>query len=145
MRKRHFLDRFPRLSQISWWRSAFTSSVARALLCVMKVKVLATQPFRLFATPWTTAHQSSLSLQEYWSRLPFPSPGDLPDPGIKSRSPALQADSSPSEPRGKPPYVSYLMKNSLTVSMKRSVVRVEDMQLKAMFVHACSLLTAALQ
>ena len=42
------------------------------------------------------------SRQEYWSGLPFPSPGDLPDPGIKHRSPALQADSLPSEPPGKP-------------------------------------------
>jgi len=41
------------------------------------------------------------SRQEYWSGLPFPSPGDLPDPGIKSGSPALQADSLPSEPPGK--------------------------------------------
>ena len=41
------------------------------------------------------------SRQEYWSGLPFFSPGDLPDPGIKPRSPALQADSLPSEPRGK--------------------------------------------
>jgi len=42
------------------------------------------------------------SRQEYWSGLPFPPPGDLPDPGIKPRSPALQADSLPSEPPGKP-------------------------------------------
>ena len=42
------------------------------------------------------------SRQEYWSGLPFPSPGDLPDPGIKSRSPTLQADALPSEPAGKP-------------------------------------------
>ena len=41
------------------------------------------------------------SRQEYWSGLPFPSPGDLPEPGIKPRSPALQADSLPSEPPGK--------------------------------------------
>ena len=39
--------------------------------------------------------------QEYWSELPFPSPGDLPDPEIEPRSPALQADSLPSEPPGK--------------------------------------------
>ena len=49
---------------------------------------------------------SSLSMefsrQEYWSGLPFPSPGDLPDPGIEPRSPTLQADSLPSEPPGKP-------------------------------------------
>ena len=43
-----------------------------------------------------------LSRQEYWSGLPFPSPGDLPDPGIELRSPALQADSLLSEPLGKP-------------------------------------------
>ena len=44
------------------------------------------------------------SRQEYWSGVPFPSPGDLPDPGIESRCPALQADSLPSEPQGKPIY-----------------------------------------
>ena len=58
----------------------------------------------LFATPWTAASQSPLSMEfsrpEYWSRLPFPSPGDLPDPGIECRSPALQADSLPSDPPG---------------------------------------------
>ena len=52
---------------------------------------------RLCATPWTVAHQAPLSMgfsrEEYWSRLPFPPPGDLPDPGIKPTSPALQADS----------------------------------------------------
>ena len=42
------------------------------------------------------------SRQEYWSGVPFPSPGDLPDPGVELRSPALQADSLPSEPPGKP-------------------------------------------
>ena len=42
------------------------------------------------------------SRQEYWSGLPFPSPGDLPHPGIKPRSPALQAATLPSEPPGKP-------------------------------------------
>ena len=52
---------------------------------------------QLFATPWTVAYQASLSMgfsrQEYWSGLPFPSPGDLPEPGIEPTSPALQADS----------------------------------------------------
>ena len=42
------------------------------------------------------------SRQEYWSRLPFPSPGDLPDPGVEPRSPTSQADALPSEPPGKP-------------------------------------------
>ena len=58
-----------------------------------------------FATPWTVAHQAPLSMgfprQEYWSGFPFPSPGDLPNPEIKPGSPALQADSLPTEPPGK--------------------------------------------
>ena len=53
------------------------------------------------ATPWTVACQAPLSMrfsrQEYWSGLPFPSPGDLPDPGIEPGAPALQADSLPTE------------------------------------------------
>ena len=66
---------------------------------------------RLFATLWTVAHQAPLSMgfsrQEYWSGLPFPFPGDLPNPGIEPRSPALQADALTSEPPGKPfPYLS---------------------------------------
>ena len=61
--------------------------------------------FQLFETPWTVAYQAPLSLgfprQEYWSGLPFPPTGDLPDSGIEPGSPALQADSLPSEPSGK--------------------------------------------
>ena len=61
----------------------------------------------LFVISWTVAHQAPLSMgfsrQEYWSGLPFPSPGDLPNPRIESGSPALQADSLLSEPPGKPP------------------------------------------
>ena len=64
---------------------------------------------QLFVTPWTVAHQGPLfmgfSRQEYWSGLSFPPPGDLPNPGIKPASPlspALQADSLPTEPLGKP-------------------------------------------
>ena len=60
----------------------------------------------LFVTPWTVAYQAPLSMgfsrQEYWSGLLFPSPGDLPDPGIKPRSPTLQADALLSETPGKP-------------------------------------------
>ena len=62
----------------------------------------------LYVTLWTVAHQAHLSMefsrQEYWSGLAFPSPGDLPDSGIKPGSPALQADSLPSEPPGKPKF-----------------------------------------
>ena len=69
----------------------------------MKVKLLSC--VRLFATPWTVAYQASLSMgfsrQEYWSGLPLPSPGDVPDPGIEPGSPALEADALTSEPPGK--------------------------------------------
>ena len=55
---------------------------------------------------WAIAHQVPLSMgffrQEYWNGLPFPSPGNLPNPGIESASPALQSDSLPPEPPGKP-------------------------------------------
>ena len=61
---------------------------------------------QLSVTPWTVVHQASLSVgfsrREYWSGLPFPPSGDLPDPGIKSGSPALQPDSLLSEPPAKP-------------------------------------------
>ena len=61
---------------------------------------------QLFVTPGTVARQAPLSMefsrQGYWSGLPFPSPGDLPDPGIEPRSPTLQADVLPSELLGKP-------------------------------------------
>ena len=61
---------------------------------------------QLFATTWAVACQAPLSMgffrEEYWSGLPCPPPGDLPNPGIKPRSPALQSNSLPSEPPGKP-------------------------------------------
>ena len=67
--------------------------------CVLHPSVLS--HVRVLATLWTVAHQVLLSMgfsrQEYWSGLPFPSPGDLPNPGIGPRSPAFQADSLPSE------------------------------------------------
>ena len=59
----------------------------------MRVKVKSLSHVQLFVTPWTVAYQASPSMgfsrQEYWSGLPFPSPGDLPDPGIEPRFPAL--------------------------------------------------------
>ena len=70
-----------------------------------KVKVKSLSHVRLFATPWTVAYQvppsMGFSRQECWSGLPFPSPGDLLDPGIEPGSPTLQADALPSEPPGK--------------------------------------------
>jgi len=69
------------------------------------------------ATLWTVTHQVPLfmefSRQVYWSGLPFPSPGDLPDSGIESGSPALQADSLPSELPGKPTPSSSLSQTQL--------------------------------
>ena len=57
---------------------------------------------RTLCDPLTIVHQASLSMgfsrKEYWSGLPCPSPGDIPDSGIEPRSPALQADSLPAEP-----------------------------------------------
>ena len=70
----------------------------------MKVKSLSR--VQLFVTLWIVAHQAPLSMgfsrQEYWSGLPFPSPGDLPDPGIEPGSPTLQADPLTFELPGKP-------------------------------------------
>ena len=67
------------------------------------VKVKSLSCVRLFATPWTIAYQAPQSMefsrQEYWSGLPFPSPGDLPDPGIEPGSPTLWADALLSEPK----------------------------------------------
>ena len=67
---------------------------------------------RLFATPWTVAHQAPPSMefsrQEYWSGLPFPSPGDLPDIRIKPRSPSLRVKALPSEPLGKPTIYTWM-------------------------------------
>ena len=61
---------------------------------------------QLFATPWTIAHQASLSMersrQESWSELPFPSPGDLPNLGIEPTSPALAGKFFTTEAPGKP-------------------------------------------
>ena len=71
-----------------------------------EVKVLAAQPCLTLCNPMDCSHQSPLSMeffrQEYWSGEPFPFPGHLPDPGIKSGSPALQVDSLPSETTRKP-------------------------------------------
>ena len=67
---------------------------------------------RFFATAWTVAHQVPLSLgfsrQEYWSGLPCALPGDLPDPGVKPRSPTLQVDSSPLSHQGSYISLAYL-------------------------------------
>ena len=74
-------------------------------------------------TPWTVALQAPLcmgfSREEYWNGLPFPSPGDLPNPGIEPGSPALQADSLPAEPPGKP---SHLILSNIKVIKKEKML-----------------------
>ena len=84
---------------LGWWRTNLWSRST-----VMKVKSLS--HVRHFATPWTVAYHAPPSMgfsrQEYRSGLPFHPPGDLPNPRIEPRSPALQADALPSRPLGKP-------------------------------------------
>ena len=75
----------------------------------MCVSVYVLSHVRLFATPWTVACQASMSMGIHqaidWSGWPFPSPGDLPNPGMEPRSSALQADSLVSDSPGKSLYV----------------------------------------
>ena len=77
---------------------------------------------QLLATPWTVARQAPLSKwffrQEYWSGLPFPSPGDLPDPGIEPGSPTLQADFLPSEPPEKEGWSSWIHAKQLEKTLE---------------------------
>ena len=90
--------------QVTWWalklpNRRYPLSVCQ---CFAHPPQISESRVQLFVTPWTVALQAPLSRgfsrQEYWSELPFPSPGDLPNPGIKPRSSALQADSVPTEP-----------------------------------------------
>ena len=83
-----------------------TSATQEALKIVLserkeRKKVKSLSRVQLFVTPWTVAHEAPLSMgfsrQEYWSGLPFPPPGDLPDPGIEPVFPASQADSLPTK------------------------------------------------
>ena len=97
----------------------------------MKVKSLSC--VRLFATLWTVAHQAPPSIgfsrQEYWSRLPFPSPGDLPNLGIEPTSPTLQADALAPEPPGKPEIlVGFTLLNNKVFTLLRWISRQHEMQ-----------------
>ena len=70
---------------------------------IERKKMQSLSPVQLFVTPWTVAFHAltcmGFSRQQYWSGLPFPPPGDLPKPGIEPRTPALQVDALPSQPR----------------------------------------------
>ena len=76
-------------------------------------KVESLSRVRLFVTPWSVAYQAPPSMgfswQEYWSGLPFPSPGDLPDPGIEPGSPAFQADTLTSKHQESPILYMYAL------------------------------------
>ena len=80
---------------------------------VLNVKSLS--HVQLFVTPWTVTYQVPLSIgfsrQKYWSGLPFPPPGDLPNPGVEPRPPTLQADALLSEPPGKPHTIVYRLQS----------------------------------
>ena len=100
----------------------------------VKVKVKSLSQVRLFVTLWTVALQAPPSMgfsrQEYWSGLPSPSPGDLPDPGIEPRSPTLQADALPSEPPGKTVYIyiytlliHFVVQQKLTQQCKETILQ----------------------
>ena len=91
---------------------------------LMKVKVKSLSHVWLFLAPRTVAYQAppsvGFSRQEYWTGLPFPSPGNLPHPGIKLRSPSLQAEALPSEPPGKLfTYTSLLLHYTLHLPLIR--------------------------
>ena len=93
------------------------------MACERKWKVKSLSCVRLFATPWTVAHQAPPSMgfskQEYWSGLPFPSPGDRPNLGIQPRSPTLLADALTSEPPGKPD--TYGIKVNISTSLNCAI------------------------
>ena len=85
-----------------------------------------------FATPWTVVCQAPLSTgfsrQEYWSGWPCPPPGDLPDPGIKAGSPALQADSLPTELPGKPnpciaPHKKIISRQTIDLNERDKIIK----------------------
>ena len=105
----HFLSK--QTFNIHEYKNTFVSNSEDINILAQISKAKSLSRVRLFVTPWTAAHQAPQSMgfsrQEYWSGLPFLSPEDLPNSGIKPRSPALQADSLANELRGKPNIISY--------------------------------------
>ena len=85
----------------------------------MKYELLVASVMSNSVTTWTVALQSPLSMARILERVAIPSPGDLPNPEIKPRSPTLQADSLPSEPPGKPEHLSYSINIRYSVDPKQ--------------------------
>ena len=110
----------------------------------MKSKVKSLSRVRPFATPWTVAYQAPLSIgfsrQESWSGLPFPSPGDLPYPGIEPGFPALQADALPWEPPGSPSpsLIPYLFSQLANQGHQQVTVKNETPKLHQLHLKSCS-------
>ena len=135
-----FLLSIPLLIKVYWcltcWFPLVRSSQAKfihfegeskiVLSIIMKVKVAHSCPTLCDSMDYIVC-QAPLSMefsrQEYWSRLPFPSPGDLPDPGIEPGSPSLQADSLLSEPPGKPINIILVVNFSLFYERMKIVSR----------------------
>ena len=107
--------------------------------------VAAASHIQLFVTPWTVAHQASLSMgfprQEQWSRLQFPSPGDLPNPGIKPRSLTLAGRFFTTEPSGKlyeclyrNIYSWHYFQKALLIPLYLMVVSTQQLLLNSLFI-----------
>ena len=102
-----FQGTFSKVWRRFWGLSRWRSGKEPACPCrrYKKERVKSLSRVRLFATPYTVAHQAPLSMafsrQEYWSGLPFPPPEDIPDPGIEPRFSALQADALPLSHQGR--------------------------------------------
>ena len=110
----HIFNSFLISSVICWlFRSVLFSlhmfSIFNSFIFPAVVGCLVAKSFPTLVAPWTVACQTPLSVElsrpEYWSWLPFPSPENLPNSGIEPGSPALQADSLPTELQGKPPHL----------------------------------------
>ena len=106
-----------------------TTSAVGFLVVTLHCEVKSLSGVRLFATPWTVAYQASPSMgfsrQDYWSGLPFPSPGDLPNQGIEPGSPALEAGTLTSEPPGKWTKfivnMCWMQSNAFSVTIKMTI------------------------
>ena len=113
-----------------YYHTTAGAGIKRSMHLKKEKKVQSFSSDQLFATPWTVAYQPPPSMgfsrQGYRSGLPFPSPGDLPDPGIKLESPAFQADALTSEPPRKPNHMFNLIafpEIPVTRKQRRMMVR----------------------